>query len=406
MSEYHLFDVYGIEVEYMIVDQKTLDVRPFAPTVLRNDFGETVNTLEDGEVTWSNELAAHVVELKTTVPVPSLDSLPKAFHRSLSRLRSRLPPGATLMPGAAHPWMDPEQEFVRWEDDDAEVYAAFDRIFDCRGHGWANLQSIHVNLPFSGDSEFHRLHEAIRHTLPLIPGLSAASPVLDGQLQPEVDSRLRHYSNNARRVPNMTALVIPESVQSRVEYESRILLPLYDALAPHDPDGVLRHEWANARGAIARFDRSAIEIRIIDAQECPRMDMAVAAAVVALVRDLSDRGVGVNTSAESTEELAELMQRTQVDGEAAVIDGRSYLAKIGIDGTSRTAGEVWGQKLEHLGMRSPDSPWRREWELLLEEGPLARRILAALPSSPAQSDLRRTWRRLVDGLASDVPFSA
>jgi hypothetical protein len=32
---------------------------------------------------------------------------------------------------------------------------------------------------------------------------------------------------------------------------------------------VLRHEWVNARGAIARFDRSAIEIRVLDVAECP-----------------------------------------------------------------------------------------------------------------------------------------
>jgi hypothetical protein len=29
------------------------------------------------------------------------------------------------------------------------------------------------------------------------------------------------------------------------------------------------HHFANSRGAIARFDRGAIEIRVIDIQECP-----------------------------------------------------------------------------------------------------------------------------------------
>ena len=57
---------------------------------------------------------------------------------------------------------------------------AFDRIFSCQGHGWANLQSMHINLPFADDAEFGRLHAAIRFLLPLLPGLTASSPVMDG----------------------------------------------------------------------------------------------------------------------------------------------------------------------------------------------------------------------------------
>ena len=44
----------------------------------------------------------------------------------------------------------------------ASIYDTFDRIFSCKGHGWANLQSMQINLPFRGDEEFARLHAAIR----------------------------------------------------------------------------------------------------------------------------------------------------------------------------------------------------------------------------------------------------
>ena len=48
---------------------------------------------------------------------------------------------------------------------------------------------------------------------------------------------------------------------SHAAYERDILQRIYSDLEPLDPEGVLRHEWVNARGAIARFDRGTVEIR-------------------------------------------------------------------------------------------------------------------------------------------------
>jgi len=54
-----------------------------------------------------------------------------------------------------------------------------------------------------------------------------------------------------------------------------ILAPLYAEMHPLDPEGILCHEWLNSRGAIARFDRNAVEIRLVDVQECPLADLAI-----------------------------------------------------------------------------------------------------------------------------------
>ena len=45
---------------------------------------------------------------------------------------------------------------------------AFDRVFGCRQHGFANVQAMQLNLPFRGDLEFGRLHAAIRLLLPIL----------------------------------------------------------------------------------------------------------------------------------------------------------------------------------------------------------------------------------------------
>ena len=83
--------------------------------------------------------------------------------------------GCTLLPGGVHPWMDPSKETRLWPHEYNEVYRSFDRIFGCAGHGWSNLQSTHLNLPFADDDEFGRLHAAIRAILPLLPALNTVS---------------------------------------------------------------------------------------------------------------------------------------------------------------------------------------------------------------------------------------
>ena len=77
------------------------------------------------------------------------------------------PMGARLMPTAMHPWMDPNRVQL-WPHGTRVVYETFDRIFSCKGHGWANLQSQQINLPFASDEEFARLHAAIRFLLPIL----------------------------------------------------------------------------------------------------------------------------------------------------------------------------------------------------------------------------------------------
>jgi gamma-glutamyl:cysteine ligase YbdK (ATP-grasp superfamily) len=254
-----LFEAFGVELEYMIVDADTLDVRPAADELLAAVGGGYEVEVELGPVAWSNELALHVVEIKTNGPVASLGGLGALFQEHVGRIGSLLAPlDARLLPGGMHPWMDPHAELRLWPHENNRIYATFDRIFGCRGHGWANLQSTHINLPFGDDEEFGRLHAATRLVLPILPGIAASSPFVDGAPSGLMDARLDAYRTNSARVPSVTGHVIPEPVFTRAAYEGRLLQGIYDDLAPLDPEGVLRHEWVNARGCIARFDREVL----------------------------------------------------------------------------------------------------------------------------------------------------
>jgi gamma-glutamyl:cysteine ligase YbdK (ATP-grasp superfamily) len=400
-----LFEAFGVEIELMIVDADTLDVRPVCDELMATVAGEPVSEVELGEIAWSNELTLHVLELKTNGPAPRLRGLAGAFHEHALRANAALAGlGCRLLPGAMHPWMDPATETKLWPHEYSDVYRTFDRIFGCSGHGWSNLQSTHLNLPFSDDEEFARLHAAVRIVLPLIPGLSAASPFLDGARGPALDTRMAVYSTNARRVPSVAGSVIPEPVFSQGEYEREILGRIYTDLAPHDPEGVLRHEWVNARGAIARFDRGAVEIRVIDAQECPAADLAVVAAVSAVVRSLAEgrlshREVGDDPP---TESLAALFRAAVKRGDRAVVSDPGVLAVLGLPPEPAELGAVWRRLLDGDPPPDPDPVWAPALETILSRGPLARRMMDLAGPAPGRQDLHRVARTLCGCLDENV----
>ncbi|MCC6680870.1 MAG: glutamate--cysteine ligase [Phycisphaeraceae bacterium] len=385
----------------MIVDADTLDVRPVTDELLKAVCGSyEQEILPDGEgspIAWSNELVLHVVELKTADPVASLHGLGDLFHQHVKRINALLAPmNCLLLPGAMHPWMDPHTQMKLWPHHSSEIYEAFDRIFDCRGHGWANLQSTHLNLPFADDDEFGRLHAAVRLLLPLIPALAAGSPIMDGRVTGTADNRLAAYRHNARRVPSVTGRVIPEAIYSRVEYQNVLLQGIYRDLAPLDPQGILRYEWVNARGAIARFDRGSIELRLIDVQECPAADEVVLKLIVAAIQALTEqRWVSLDQlNRVSVDVLADLLDQTTIHAESAQVGSPQVLRCFGCD-AAMTAGDLWRRLQRELLPHVP----------LPAGGTLAQRMITACGPAPDRQQLTALCRQLAHCLAENQPFA-
>ncbi|MEC9373269.1 MAG: glutamate-cysteine ligase family protein, partial [Planctomycetota bacterium] len=353
---------------------------------------------------WSNELALHVIELKTIEPVAELAPVVDLFQHDVRRINSILEPmGARLLPTATHPWMNPHTELKLWPHEYNAVYESFHRIFDCTGHGWANLQSTHINLPFANDDEFARLHAAIRVILPILPALAASSPIMDAAVTGMADTRLNVYRGNARRVPSVSGRVIPERVFSRAAYEGELLAGLYRDIAPHDPDGILQHEWLNARGCIARFNRGAIEIRVLDIQECPAADLAILAIIIETLRALvGERWINLEALQRfEIDPLFEILTNCIARGERAEITDRDFLAAFGRDKPC-TAAELWRHLRNALLPRA--GAWDRALDVILNEGTLSTRILRATGPSPDRAVLRRVYSQLADCLHRGDPF--
>ncbi len=403
-----LFEAFGIELEYMIVDAETLDVRPISDKALMAAAGELTGEVDLGTISWSNELALHVLELKVSEPVSNLTQVTVDFQQSVAYANEILGRfGARLMPTAMHPWMNPDSEMKLWPHDYSPVYEAFNRIFNCRGHGWANLQSTHWNLPFRNELEFAKLHAAVRLILPLLPGIAASSPIYDEQIPGPLDCRLEVYRKNSAKIPSITGQVVPEAVYTAADYEREIYQRMYRDIAPEDPDGTLQHIWLNARGAIARFDRGAIEIRVLDIQECPQADIAIGSLMIATLQSLcNERWTSFpEQSVAPTEDLAALLRSTIISG--PITEVPAFIAKHFGHSAPLSVGQLWQDLLQQL---QPTSPLLRpavveSLQLIFQQGTLSQRILESLGGSVERVKLEHTYRELSGCLDTGGQFT-
>ena len=164
------FGLLRVRHRNRIHDRRPHDARCRAPgrsSAHRGGRRATEET-EQGEIAWSNELALHVIEVKTNGPRPRLDAVVGDFQRcgATHQLDAR----PVERPADAERRASVDESRSRYAPVAARndaVYRAYDRIFGCQGHGWSNLQSMHINLPFKDDAEFGRLHAAIRVLLPI-----------------------------------------------------------------------------------------------------------------------------------------------------------------------------------------------------------------------------------------------
>lgn len=404
-KRFGLFEVTGIEMEYMIVDKTTLSVKPLCDMLMKSAVGQIVADYDNGAIMWSNEIVNHLVELKTNGPVKQVASVVKAFHENVQQVNRLLQPfHAVLMPTGAHPWMNPYTETRLWEHESNEVYSLYNQIFDCRGHGWSNLQSTHLNLPFANDEEFGKLHAAIRVLLPILPALSASTPILDGRITGVADTRLETYRNNQKKIPSITGKVIPEAAFSEAAYYNQIFNPMMREVAPYDPDHILECHFLNSRGAIARFDRGAIEIRVLDIQECPLADLAIAEGIVAVLKMLIDNVPLPDLQKWHEDDLALIFNQCVQKGDQAVIVNQPYLQLFGEEGPSVTAGDLW-RRLQIISSGTMDDELGKVFKQIIENGTLSNRIIRYLNNDLSLEKITEAYRELVLCLHNNTLFN-
>ena len=388
----------GVEIELMTVENGTLTAAPYAKNIL-DEFEEDPGLSKNG-VGISNELVQHVIEFKSAPPPVRPWAARNGWDESLRMIaRSCEDKGYGLLGTGMHPWFNPSAETLLWAWEDAEIYQWYHRTFDCHRHGFANLQSIHLNIPFRTDDEFAVLHGAIRALLPLLPGLCASTPFIEGRISGMLDTRIDVYRNNQNRFPAIAGDVIPEALYSEEAYHDGVFKPLETLLATLPDSSIIDSQWLNSRGAIARFDRGSIEIRLMDAQECLDADLAVAELVFGAVTKLCSAGRRDQERLRSIHRnrLVPILNGAVTDGDAYVVEDEEYLSLLGMHAPhgKMTVRDIWKNLYEDAKMDG--SVAADAGEVLggyFASGCLSARILNACAGDFSRMSLEQVYRKL------------
>src|SRR5690606_19624859 len=189
------------------------------------------------------------------------------------------------------------------------------------------------------------------------------------------------------------------------DYYDKIFRPINEATKPHDVENILDHHFLNSRGAIARFDRNAIEIRVIDLQECPKADIAIAVFIVEALKLLvSEELVSLQDQMKWHEdELFNIFNKVIVDAEGTVIENLVFLDIFDLEAPCN-AGNIW-KKLYFLVQDEISEKHRKTLEVILEKGSLSTRILKAIDSDFSEANINRVYSRLGDCLSGNELFA-
>lgn len=202
----------------------------------------------------------------------------------------------------------------------------------------------------------------------------------------------------------MTGKVIPERIFNRTDYFNGIFEPINTAIRPFDTENILDHHFLNSRGAIARFDRNAIEIRVIDIQECPKADVAIAALIIEVLKLLVGEELIALEDQKSWHEnvLFEIFDRVIRDAETTVISDIPYLNIFDLHKES-SVNQIW-RKLYDRTKDKISGKHRETIELILENGTLSTRIMKVLGEDPSEESILKTYRKLGDCLNNNQLF--
>jgi glutathione synthase/RimK-type ligase-like ATP-grasp enzyme/gamma-glutamyl:cysteine ligase YbdK (ATP-grasp superfamily) len=408
-TQFPLFGVAGIELEYPTVNED-LDVVALVEPAFRAIAGRGTSDIELDRVGFSNEIADHVFEVKTLDPMHSLRDADEALVTGIRRFSEVLAQewGARLLPTAMHPWFDPQDGRI-WTRSSLRIYTTYAQIFDIRTHGWMNVHATHLNLPFGSEIETMAMHTAAAMLVPYLPAIAASSPVHDGRLQPYNDARLGWILQHQSRIPETCGRIVPEYVDSFAGYRRDILQPMYAALDRFPHSDPIRHEFLNSRGAVLRFARRAMEVRVLDTQECVRMDIAIAVFTRAVLSRLTSDVLAGTVALPPTDTLV-------ADFHACVRDGSRALVRAphitGVtDGPGVPVGTVLSALLERAddGVVKEDAGYLPLIAQIIEHGTLSERIRLRLePHAQSETALRRAlrdvYRELADCLLSNEPW--
>jgi gamma-glutamyl:cysteine ligase YbdK (ATP-grasp superfamily) len=261
-------------------------------TIIKALKGRIANVVEYPRYAVGKELQCHVLELKGKKPFHSPEDFEETLQEAVLMvsdfLKSKFQ--AALLGTGMHPFIKVSDAKI-WCHRHRSIYKTYERIFNVRQHGWLNIQAFQLNLPYGGRRKAASFHNILTNILPYLPAIAAASPIYEGEFGSYVDNRMYFYKLNQKEIPSLVGDVIPEYTNSLEEYRKNVIGKYSAELAKAKADKSIQNvDWINSRGITFRYDRHAIEIRILDEQECIKSDVAISCYIRAALRGLLSDG--------------------------------------------------------------------------------------------------------------------
>ena len=165
----------------------------------------------------------HVMEIKANQPFKSPCEFEETMHTAVLTLSGIVEKhGAKLLGTGMHPLMDLKDTRV-WPHYHRKIYQQYGKIFNLNQHGWLNIQSFHLNLPYQKEADAIQTHNQLANLCAYLPAIAASSPIYEGKNGQDKDNRLQFYKVNQNEVPSITGDVIPEYVSSLSQYKRDVI---------------------------------------------------------------------------------------------------------------------------------------------------------------------------------------
>jgi len=394
---YRTLEVLGPEHELSIVDQQ-LRALPIVDKLIKDFHGRIVNFVEMPEFTFGKELQLHVMELKPNAPFKSPkvfeETMQKAVLTLLGYVESKY--GAVLLGTGMHPLLRLEDTKI-WSHRHKQIYHAMSQIFNLEQHGWLNIQSYQLNIPYSNEKDAVSLNNVLAILCAYLPAIAASSPIYEGNFGENADNRLFFYMTNQSEVPSIVGDVVPEYIASLKQYRKETIQKYSSDLTKAGAQKcILNKEWINSRGVILRFDRKAFEIRVMDEQECIKSDVALSCFVRACARGL-------------------LREKTELVSHEILTKDFNSILKAGLDArTLHPYGKAARQVCRHLYEIAWKNASDEEKEYLpiiekrIEKGNLSETIRERVLSKARKTDLKEAmlgvYLSLTKSLRDNQPY--
>lgn len=198
----------GPEHEYSLVN-KDLEPLPISDRIIKDYCGKTLNFIELPNFTFGKEMQLHVMEIKANKPFKTATEFEETMQSaatSLSQIAQKN--GAKLLGTGMHPMLK-LQDTAIWPHYHRKIYREYGKIFNLNQHGWLNIQSFHLNLPFQKEADAIQIHNYLANLCAYLPAIAASSPIYEGKNGQDLDNRLQFYKVNQKEAPSITGDVIP-----------------------------------------------------------------------------------------------------------------------------------------------------------------------------------------------------